>query len=162
MEKILGVVLIMTFLLCACEKEKEGHKFYNLGFDHIEDTVIIDKTLNLTFSITTEHAKVKMWLEGPVEDFQGILGTRRGGFGGEIADSIVAEPGRILLREITQFEKDKYNPRFWLIPFIWLPAESGIESNKVYCFMVEVDWQEEGIMRHYVGTHIFIKEKEPI
>lgn len=156
MKKILGFLLIGYLFLSSCQKEKED-KIYDFVFPMtVSDTLFIGDTLDYMFYITPEFANVKMYLEGPLNNT-----TKKPGdvFAEHLLDSLIPRTELVLIGEVTHFEENQDNPKYRKFPFSWIPSDE-LKSNSMYCFSVEIHWQEKDIPLWHWGKYIYMKAKD--
>lgn len=147
-------VLLLIGLLGSCQKEKED-VYYDFTFPvTMLDTLYIGDKLEYLFYVTPEPVKVKMYLEGPLDNIE----KKPGDFlFMQLSDSLFARADLVLLREFTRCEVTEENKIYRTIPFSWTPFEE-LKENKLYSFSVEVTWENMPITRK--GKYIYLKEND--
>lgn len=153
MRKFVFLVLFETLMLVSCHK-KEENPSYELVCPKI-DTLVIGSVFAFPLYITSPPAKVSFYLDGPIDDFKGEAGDF---FFDNTSDSLYIRNDMRFIKEISSFEKNDYNKKYWRISFDWIPEPPSIEANKMYCLMIQGNWQVEGVPRTTWGNYVYIKE----
>lgn len=153
MKKRLVLLLVGYLFLGSCHKEKED-VYYDFTFPvTMLDTLYIGDKLEYLFYVTPEPVKVKMYLEGPLDNIEKNPGDF---LFMQLSDSLVARADLVLLREFTRLEVTGENKIYRTIPFSWSPS-GELKENMTYSFSVEVTWKNMPITRK--GKYIYMKEK---
>lgn len=153
--KRIGIILIIGVFLSACEKENEDDKLDFAFPAAMTDTISIGDTLEYMFYITPKFAKIKMYLEGPIDNLAKKPGHV---FAEYLLDSLVPRSDLTLIYEVTCTEGEDCDPSYWE-PFSWIPSDE-IEENKMYCFSVEINWLNQDVPFWHWGKFIYMKSKE--
>ena len=152
MNRYLFIIISFIFII-SCDK-KEEPVIYELFGQQI-DTLIIGEPFIPTFFITLPPANVSFYLEGPLKNFKGIAGQF---YFDNTSDSLYIREDMLFIHEISTFEKNEYNKKYWKIPsFTWTPSVSQVEGNQMYCLIVQGIWEKEGIPCMTIRNYIYMK-----
>ena len=152
MNRYLFIIISFIFII-SCDK-KEEPVIYELFGQQI-DTVIIGEPFIPTFFITLPPANVSFYLEGPLKNFKGIAGQF---YFDNTSDSLYIREDMLFIHEISTFEKNEYNKKYWKIPsFTWTPSSPQVEGNQMYCLIVQGIWEKEGIPCMTIRNYIYMK-----
>ena len=152
MNRYLFIIISFIFII-SCDK-KEEPVIYELFAQQI-DTLIIGEPFIPTFFITLPPANVSFYLEGPLKNFKGIAGQF---YFDNTSDSLYIREDMLFIHEISTFEKNEYNKKYWKIPsFTWTPSVSQVEGNQMYCLIVQGIWEKEGIPRMTIRNYVYMK-----
>ena len=152
MNRYLFIIISFIFII-SCDK-KEEPVIYELFGQQI-DTLIIGEPFIPTFSITLPPANVSFYLEGPLKNFKGIAGQF---YFDNTSDSLYIREDMLFIHEISTFEKNEYNKKYWKIPsFTWTPSSPQVEGNQMYCLIVQGIWEKEGIPCMTIRNYIYMK-----
>lgn len=152
MNRYLFIIISFIFII-SCDK-KEEPVIYELFGQQI-DTLIIGEPFIPTFFITLPPANVSFYLEGPLKNFKGIAGQF---YFDNTSDSLYIREDMLFIHEISTFEKNEYNKKYWKIPsFTWTPSSPQVEGNQMYCLIVQGIWEKEGIPCMTIRNYIYMK-----
>ena len=152
MNRYLFIIISFIFII-SCDK-KEEPVIYELFGQQI-DTLIIGEPFIPTFFITLPPANVSFYLEGPLKNFKGIAGQF---YFDNTSDSLYIREVMLFIHEISTFEKNEYNKKYWKIPsFTWTPSSPQVEGNQMYCLIVQGIWEKEGIPCMTIRNYIYMK-----
>ena len=153
MNRYLFTTIISFIFIISCNK-KEEPIIYELFGQQI-DTLIIGEPFIPTFFITLPPANVSFYLEGPLKNFKGIAGQF---YFDNTSDSLYIREDMLFIHEISTFEKNEYNKKYWKIPsFTWTPSSPQVEGNQMYCLIVQGIWEKEGIPCMTIRNYIYMK-----
>ena len=152
MNRYLFIIISFIFII-SCDK-KEEPVIYELFGQQI-DTLIIGEPFIPTFFITLPPANVSFYLEGPLKNFKGIAGQF---YFDNTSDSLYIREDMLFIHEISTFEKNEYNKKYWKIPsFTWTPSSPQVEGNQMYCLIVQGIWEKERIPCMTIRNYIYMK-----
>lgn len=153
MARYLISILMGIFALISCDKKEEPLTYEFTGTSM--DTLIVGNLFVPLFYITSPPAKVSFYLEGPVKDFKGKVGDC---LVDNTSDSLYIRDDMLFIQEVFSFKKNDYNKKYWKIPYEWTPEVSQVESNKIYCIIIQSVWATEGIPRTTWRNYIYMKK----
>lgn len=152
MSRKMILILLGVCMVISCHKKEESRS-YELACPKI-DTLVIGSAFTPPLYITSPPAKVSFYLDGPIDNFKGEAGDF---FFDNTSDSLYIRDDMRFIKEISSFEKNNYNKKYWRIPFDWVPEAPSIEANKIYCLIIQGDWQVEGVPHTTIGNYVYIK-----
>ncbi len=153
MKKYLIIVLIEIFIFVSCDKKEDSITYEFMS--SMIDTLVIGKPFAPSLFITSPPAKVTFYLEGPIKDSKKKVGNF---LYDNTSDSLYISDDMLFIQEISSFEKNNYNKKYWRIPFIWIPSPSQVEANNIYCLVIQSIWEVDGVPRTTWKSYFYMKE----
>lgn len=147
-------MFISFIFIVSCSKKEEAvtHELFGQGID----TLVMGKSFEPIFYITSPPANVSFYLEGPLKDCKEVAGQI---YFDTTSDSLYVHEDMLFIHNDSIFQKNEYNKKYWIIPsFTWTPSAPQVVGDQMYCFVVQSIWGKEGRPCVTIRNYIYIKE----